>query len=566
MKIHMAWPHIKRVRWGRVILALFVFLAADVAIQLTLPSDRTSSNARLASIDVVAMSEEQIDDILTSIEDSSYMYLRAEDELYVRSLSELGISIDRDLLRDKTIYSLKDKLIPFSAVGRYFNSELPLDYVHDEQKARDFIEEIAPYSEIEALPAGLISEDGKVGVSPDTPGVRIDIEASLERVIDQEIINRVEVELVAEPYRHELSTERAIGLAETAAQAIEQAPDIIGEDGAVISIPRSEMSSWFEIVPNDQDYQLSIVDGVLDDYIGGLTGTLREPAADSLVTLLDNQEITRVSGVSGKTIDRDHARGLLESALLDGQETSSIELRFVDVAPGVTYERTYSNTAGGLSIYLSDILSSVYSVSVIDLDTPSFVAGYNQGQVMVAASTYKMFVAYYAAHEVEAGRRSWSDILPSGRQLDYCYDQMIEISSNSCAIEVKDFLGAGNINNYVKSLGFTTTLFNDSARISAEELTRSLQLLYSGQLMNPANTQHLIWLMMRQIHRSAIPAGVSPAQVADKGGFVNGYNHDTGIVYGNNGDYAVTIMTKYGKSKSDLAWAARQIHDFMEAK
>ncbi|MEM6997655.1 MAG: serine hydrolase [Patescibacteria group bacterium] len=564
--IHLALPHIKRVRWLRVLLAIFIFLAADVAIQLTLPSNRTSSNARLADINIVAMSESEFDETLGSIENSSYMYLRAGEEVYIRSLADLGIQIDRTRLRENANYTTREKLMPFSAVGRYFGSDLPIEYSYDETRTREFIEEIAPYSEVLAEPAGILPEGAAVGVQPDIPGERLDVEASVSAVLGQEFVNRIEIELVSVTYRDDFTTERALELAEEANLIIKEAPQLVGQEGNSITIPAEEMATWFDVDLGSSEPELVLLEDQLNDYLGGLTSSLREPATDSVVTLLDDREVTRVNGVSGQTIDRSlAAEQLKESLFAADAATEPIELQYVDVKPGVTYRRTYSDSDAGLSTFLRDTFGSVYAVSVIDLDSPSFRAGYNQNEVMTAASTYKMYVAYYVVNQIEEGKRSWSDKLPSGRQIDHCYSLMIERSSNSCAVELKDFFGGGNINSYVRSLGLSEVPFwSYAAKTTASDLTRSLQMLYDGRLMNAEHTDQLIALMKRQIHRKAIPAGVAPAQVADKGGFVNGYNHDTGIVYGSNGDYAVTIMTRYGQSKSDLANAARKIHNFME--
>jgi len=231
----------------------------------------------------------------------------------------------------------------------------------------------------------------------------------------------------------------------------------------------------------------------------------------------------------------------------------------VDLPPKLTYVRTYSNGDAGLTALLGDLARSRnIGISVMELGGRS--GNVNGDKKFVAASTYKLFVAYAVFKEIEAGRMSWGSAI-NGSTVERCFDAMIVKSDNPCAKALGDRIGWQNIENQMRGLGLNNTELSPALYTTAKDLSLFLYRLENGTLVSAADKSRLVDAMKRQIYRSGIPAGTG-LTVADKVGFIDSYIHDAGIVYSARGPYVLVIMTS-GSSWSAIADAARQINNFL---
>ncbi len=565
MHINILHAAIFKVRWVRVLLALMLVSLTSVGFQLLLPSDRSSSQARLGNIDVPRMTSSQIRSVLESLDNSSFASLQVGNEQYTKQLQEIGLRIDIDEAVKIASYDTRDKLIPFSALWRFSNSVQEIPYVYTRSVADDFIAEIAEISTTVPQPASIVNDDGSLKVSPAEPGFEVDPEEAVAALGQIEYQDRVEIEIPRQEIEHEFGTQQALELIEDIDSKTEGGISIQVEGESPISISENEITGWYEFTEKDGQYSLQLNEEAAMQRLDQVANQLSLPASNTVVELRDGKEVGRTEGRTGATIDRSRALSGIKQILEQPEGSRQVSLNLVDVKPRVVYNNTFTQSSAGLKLFLQENLQSkgIFGVSVIDLDS-GLQASYNGSQVFLAASTYKVYVAYYAASQIEKGNLSWNTKLPSGQTIAQCYEKMIVISDNPCAIAIRDKLGAQNINNALRNIGLPTAGFASSAITSANELSLFLRKLHNGELMNQQHTNQLIDMMRRQIHRLAIPTGVAPTPVADKGGFVLNYNHDTGIVYGQNRTYAITILSQ-NKSKSQLAAVARDVHEFLAA-
>lgn len=556
---------LKRVYWWRVLGLLFAICAVDVLFQLGLPTDRSSSNARLGGIDIVSMTHEDIEHTIRAYEDSSYLYIVLGDETYIKRFSDIGITIDIASARAIADYDLKNKLIPFSALWRYSNAGSELEYIYDKEAARPFIEEIAAYGTTEPEPARFVSEGGRVGVVADIPGGSVDIEATLNALGKVEYLDRSQFIASTSPIYHELNAEKASNLASQANEIIDNPPTfVLGEDVAVT--PPDAMADWFTINQDETGaYVLGLNEQAVGAYLDIVAKELFVPSVGAQVTLLDDTEITRVDGVSGKVLDKSAAYAELQQIIDEELTNSRVQLSLTDVRPGVTYERTYSRTNGGLSVFLKDIATrhGNVAISVQGIDLPSLAANYRGDVQMTAASTYKLYVGHYVLQQIEKGLAGDADKLASGRQIDYCLEQMLVVSSNSCAYELIDHFNVNSINADVRALGFGHTTIGPSMT-TTNDLAQFLARTARVELSSQASYERMLDMLLRQKLKFGIPTGVSPAKAANKTGNVGAYEHDAAIVYGTQGRYAMTIMM-HAERRSELAEIAREVHAFVES-
>lgn len=202
-----------------------------------------------------------------------------------------------------------------------------------------------------------------------------------------------------------------------------------------------------------------------------------------------------------------------------------------------------------------------YAIAVVEPNGRT--ASANGDKQFVAASTYKLFIAYGVFQAVNDGSLSWSDTVFGNYSAERCFELMIIRSDNDCPETFGNRIGWQKINSMMAGLGLTNTQvkFHDNAT-TANDLALFLAKLQGGTLLNEADSQRLLDAMKRQQYRMGIPAGTG-VETADKPGFLDGLLHDAAIVYGTKGAYVLVIMSD-GSTWTALADTAREIHTFME--
>lgn len=212
---------------------------------------------------------------------------------------------------------------------------------------------------------------------------------------------------------------------------------------------------------------------------------------------------------------------------------------------------------------------SGYRVVVQSLNDAT-AAVYKADEPIVPASTYKLFVAYAAYHEVEAGRLSLATSLSNGKTVEQCLEKAIVQSDNACAEAVGFKIGWNNVDQLIAAAGFSQTTLNNYAagggytgdkQSSAADISNLLVQLHDGKLMNAGHTTSLLDYMKRQVYRSGIPAGSGGSVVADKVGFLPSYTHDAAIVYGPDRTYVLVIMSETGDNWVNIKSLAQVVYD-----
>lgn len=210
-----------------------------------------------------------------------------------------------------------------------------------------------------------------------------------------------------------------------------------------------------------------------------------------------------------------------------------------------------------------------YQVSVQEIGGSGRVAGYKSSQQTVLASTYKIFVAYAAYKQAEAGLLSLATPVYMGQSIETCISKAIIQSDNECAKAVGKYIGWPKVEEMVAATGVENIIldnynpdgsFNGDKMGSALEIGKFLRQLQGGSLLNTTYTSRLLGYMKQQVYRSGVPAGSSGAVVADKVGFLGGYTHDAAIVYGPKSTYYVVIMSDLGNNWANIKSLAAVIY------
>ena len=303
-----------------------------------------------------------------------------------------------------------------------------------------------------------------------------------------------------------------------------------------------------------------------DDELAKVFGTLEPKAAVkpgvTTIKTLNGATVSRVNGANGQGLDFDSYKQQLSDALL-GAGPAQIELQVKVIPPTVRYEREYNHTHAGLQAYLDDVTAGKeISVAVQQLGGETWGAQAGGDKRVVAASTYKLFVAQFIMSKIDTGQLSWgSGAL--GTTVDGCMQTMIINSDNSCPEHWLSVYGYSAVNGFVNALGYGNVFSSGLASTTANDLKKLLINLYyaSGSGFSSPNAGKLIGLMSSQRFRQGVPAG-SGGAVANKVGFLNGYLNDAAIVYHPQGTYVIVVMTN-NQSWAKIAEITRQVEQIM---
>jgi beta-lactamase class A len=359
-----------------------------------------------------------------------------------------------------------------------------------------------------------------------------------------------------------VTTKRAEELAEHVKEVIKDG--IAVNDGKdKHTIPKEILRTWldFAITDNKLDYSFNAERSA--SYLGErIASRVEKPTGVSTVTLRNFAEVSRDAGQSGVVFNQPAMLTSIKTALEKGENTVAVEVTTIE--PTVKYVRTYNPDDPALSALLKKYAEShpgTYGVSMRELSGARRNASYRASTQYTTASTYKMFVAYSTLLRVESGEWKWSDRISGGRDLTQCFNDMIQLSDNECAVALLKKISVKTLTDEAHAIGATQTSFlvPNSIKSTAEDESLLLGLLESGQLLSQQSSRDT-WIaaMKKNVYRQGIPKGVPSAVVADKVGFLDAWLHDASIVYSPKGTYVLVILTE-NASWANIAELAGQI-------
>jgi beta-lactamase class A len=285
------------------------------------------------------------------------------------------------------------------------------------------------------------------------------------------------------------------------------------------------------------------------------------------IALQDGIEISRESGMPGKTLDTTLTAALVSESYKQGVMLGEAVFAMVD--PNILYKRSYTNNDQELYKLIDSFAQThagKYRVAAVELAGPgNRSAFYNADESIVTASTNKLFSAYAALLKVELGE--WTLSTPVAQtSLDKCLTDMMVVSDNVCALALQYKLGWSWLDSFLQDKGFASTKLNNSMGghmySTARDQMALLTGLYNTELLNQTSRDYLFGLMSKQIYRKGIVAGSGGSLVADKVGFLDDFYHDVGIVYGPKSTYALVIMTEGAGGFNNIRLLSEQIYNY----
>lgn len=218
------------------------------------------------------------------------------------------------------------------------------------------------------------------------------------------------------------------------------------------------------------------------------------------------------------------------------------------------------------------VQSGTYSVGVLDLKTGDY-AYVNDVQVR-AASVIKIFVEAAAFQKIKDGElrlnqkiklqdraieRAYGTGILQGYGAGYevtlkrCLELMMTHSDNRASNIVLDLVGIDYVNEFMQNMGCSKDsslgyyFYIDGATKSNWLTTRDVNMffekLYKGEVVSPKYDKMMINFMKKNTNKTKLVAGLPEGiECAHKTGSITIREHDCGIVYGESGDYVISVL------------------------
>jgi beta-lactamase class A len=553
--------HRRRIRFALVGIAIFAAVL-EVA-QLLYPSGRTLPFVEAGGQSVgnkgIAAVQKQLD----AGYGNAVLVVKTDDKTFERSLESLGSKIDTaTAARHAADYPFWQRLIPFSSVFIMTTRDTTVSADFDMTRVRSFAQGVEKQGRTNAANATLTVDNGEVRLAPSTPQKEYPA-GRVEAAIATAAVRRETTVMVAPK-----TTAAALTDAEAEAMVADVQNLIdnklsLNIEGKQANVDPATTGSWLAFASNKSADKLDISLKIetVETYLKRVQGSSYKAPGTTRVQQIDGREVSRSVGRSGRGVDIAKAVKAIANAVRAAGD-STVRLEVTDLPPKIAYDKKYSNTDKALANLLAGIVAAKgsYGISLMELNGRSAHAGGNRQ--FVAASTYKLYVAYAVIKEVEAGRMSWSGSI-NGTTVAACFDAMIVVSDNPCAVAFGHAIGWGTITSMVRNIGVSgSTQLGSTMYTAPNDLAYFLYRMQNGSILSAAGRERLIDAMKRQSYtRAGIPAGAT-GTVADKVGIVDGYVHDAAIVYGAQKTYVLVVMS-YGGSWSGIADATRQIDSYI---
>lgn len=240
-----------------------------------------------------------------------------------------------------------------------------------------------------------------------------------------------------------------------------------------------------------------------------------------------------------------------------------------------------------------------YSVIIKNLKTGEEYK-YNPNKKYDSASLYKLWVMAAVYQEIKDGKLNEDDVLSAEKSslndtlstvtltptpvgftpdptsgepekismtVGEALEKMITVSDNYAAVLLSSKVGSKKIVNFIKDSKFTNSNYKQPPQTSAQDISLFFESLYKGEIIDSDYSGLMIDLLKRQTLNDRIPKYLNGVEVAHKTGELFGSKHDGGIVYSQNGDYIIVVLSDtkdYKKAVENIAKYSEAIYEYFE--
>lgn len=272
------------------------------------------------------------------------------------------------------------------------------------------------------------------------------------------------------------------------------------------------------------------------------------------------------------------------------------------VAYGRTSNTTRDNPPSGEANHLKNIVdealagtTGTYGIAIKNLKTGEAYYA-NEHRVFNAGSLYKLWVMATVYHQTQSGQLPEDQVLSQSAAtlnekfyIDPYYaeltegtvtftvqealTQMITISHNYAALLLMEKVKLSSVTAFLKDNGFVESVVgtaNEPPKTTPYETALFFEKLYQGELANDRYTNEMLDLLKNQQLNGGLPRYLpDEAVVAHKTGEIDLYKHDAGIVFSDNGDYIIVVMSESdfpAGAQERIALISKGVFDYFDAR
>ena len=224
-----------------------------------------------------------------------------------------------------------------------------------------------------------------------------------------------------------------------------------------------------------------------------------------------------------------------------------------------------------------------YGIYVQNLDDGTG-AGINQDEVYPAASIFKLYVMWEAFRQESLGVLSFdetmevtayykafdvgTELVKEGQVVTVAeaLDLMMVSSDTPTAVLLQDRLGFRNINAALAALGITNSgLFypDNPPSATARDVGVLLRAIAGGGVLPPESHDAMVALLLSGVPDNGLRAGVpADVEVGHKTGFLDGAQHDAGIVFMEGSPYILVAMWDRESGENLIEQISREVYEY----
>lgn len=209
-----------------------------------------------------------------------------------------------------------------------------------------------------------------------------------------------------------------------------------------------------------------------------------------------------------------------------------------------------------------------WAVVVKDLKTQQSYQ-FNENEIFVSASLYKLAVLFAVFNEIENGQLKLNDAI-GNTTLENALSAMITISDNETAVALAEKIGWKEIDDLMAQAGMPQfdLISENGPYTDAASMVTLLEQIYKKSAVSPFASEKMKELLLGQQINDRIPKYLPPeVKVAHKTGEIDSLRHDAAIVLGKKSDYIFVFLsdTKLpGESPETIAMLSKKIYEALQ--
>ena len=217
----------------------------------------------------------------------------------------------------------------------------------------------------------------------------------------------------------------------------------------------------------------------------------------------------------------------------------------------------------------------------------------NEYKVFEPGSLYKIWILATVISEIEKGNLKEDEVLSQdvvvlnekfniasasaemteGRitlSVKDALEQMITISHNFAALLLSERVGLSTVKTFLSENNFNESILGESPKTTPHDIALFFEKLYKGELVNEESTKKMLNLLKKQQLNDGLPKYLpQDVEVAHKTGDIGWFKHDAGIIFSDEGDYIIVVMSQsdYPLGAQDrIADVSRAVYEYFTNK